>query len=148
MTVYSIDPWEDNEELKESQKVYAECKSRLEDYQERSVMIKDYSPQAAVNFGDEQVDFVYIDGLHDYQSVKKDIEAWWKKLRIGGILAGHDFNTAKWTGVVRAVSEFCDENNLSCYLTGIVGNSIQSRTGDLDEYDGDEKSWVIFKAHA
>jgi len=29
---------------------------------------------------------VYIDGDHRYESVKKDIEAWYNKVMIGGIV--------------------------------------------------------------
>lgn len=40
-------------------------------------------------------DFIYIDALHDYDSVLADIQAWWPKVRKGGMLAGHDYNTRK-----------------------------------------------------
>lgn len=47
---------------------------------------------------------VFIDALHDYESVKQDIEEWWPLVREGGYLAGHDYNH-KWPGVMRAVAE-------------------------------------------
>lgn len=53
----------------------------------------------------ESLDLVFIDALHDHDSVKHDIELWWPLVRVGGVLAGHDFNH-KWPGVERAVSEF------------------------------------------
>tara|TARA_B100000131_G_scaffold251098_1_gene244587 strand:- start:98 stop:679 length:582 start_codon:yes stop_codon:yes gene_type:complete len=145
MKIYALDPWENNAELTDAENVYKECQDRLAPYGERCEMIKGYSPQASDTFDDESLDFVYIDGLHDYISVKKDIEAWWKKVRRGGILSGHDYNKVKWIGVVRAVEEFCEENGLKFYLTGTVGNALESRTGDLGEYDGDEHSWMIVK---
>lgn len=49
-------------------------------------------------------DLVFIDALHDYDSVKQDIALWWPHVRIGGMLAGHDFNH-KWPGVERAVAD-------------------------------------------
>ena len=67
------------------------------------------------------------------------------EIRSGGVLSGHDYNKIKWIGVVRAVEEFCEENNLKFYLTGTVGNAFESKTGDLGEYDGDEHSWFIVK---
>lgn len=51
-----------------------------------------------------QEDVVFIDALHDYESVKQDIGLWWPLVREGGYLAGHDFNH-KWPGVMRAVAE-------------------------------------------
>ena len=57
----------------------------------------------------DDVDFVYIDGNHSYEFVKKDIELYYPKVRNGGILGGHDFNLY---GVAKAVVEFIDKNNL------------------------------------
>lgn len=52
----------------------------------------------------ETFDLVFIDALHDYDSVFEDIALWWPKVRVGGMLAGHDFNH-KWPGVERAVAD-------------------------------------------
>jgi hypothetical protein len=45
---------------------------------------------------------VYIDGDHEFESVKQDIELWLPKVKRGGILAGHDYG-ASWVGVKKAV---------------------------------------------
>jgi hypothetical protein len=47
---------------------------------------------------------IFIDALHDYESVKQDIAVWWPLVRDGGYLCGHDYNH-KWPGVMRAVAE-------------------------------------------
>ncbi len=52
-------------------------------------------------------DAIYIDGGHDYGSVKRDLELYWEVLRFGGILFGDDF-LPMWHGVIRAVSEFAE----------------------------------------
>jgi precorrin-6B methylase 2 len=145
MKVYAIDPWENNMELSQAEKVYKECVERLSPYKDRCEMVKGYSPQISAEFKDGEADFIYLDGLHDYESVKKDINAWWTKIRDGGILAGHDYNKIKWKGVVNALEEFCEQQGVKFYLTGKVGNAFESRTGDLGEYDGDEHSWFIVK---
>jgi len=146
MQVWAIDPWETNPELaKNATMCYYECQDRLGRYGNRAQMIKGYSPQEAVNFKDKAVDFIYIDGLHDYESVKKDVEAWWPKIRDGGVLSGHDYNPVKWPGVVKAVNEFCQAKEVDFTLTGVVGNALTSNNGGLDEYDGDEQSWYIIK---
>jgi len=41
------------------------------------------------------LDFVYVDGNHSYWAVKKDIENYYKKLKNGGIIGGHDFYRMK-----------------------------------------------------
>ena len=145
MKLFSIDPWEDNPVLSDSQNVYKECKERLAPYGDRNEMIKGCSPEESKPFEDESLDFVYIDGMHDYISVKQDMDAWWPKLRTGGFMAGHDFNAIEWNGVVLAVSQFVQERNLSFFLTGKVGNAWESLTGGIDEFDGDQQSWVISK---
>ena len=48
---------------------------------------------AATLFANASLDFVFIDADHSQASVQADIHAWRPKLRPGGILAGHDWNT-------------------------------------------------------
>lgn len=50
------------------------------------------SAEAAAQFSDSSMDFVFIDASHDYNSVRRDILAWWPKVKLGGILAGHDYD--------------------------------------------------------
>lgn len=47
---------------------------------------------------------VFIDALHDYESVKQDIALWWPLVAPGGYLCGHDHNH-RWPGVERAVAQ-------------------------------------------
>lgn len=49
------------------------------------------SLEAAKEFPDESLSFVYIDGDHSRESVEADIAAWYPKVRSGGIFCGHDF---------------------------------------------------------
>ncbi len=59
---------------------------------------------------DASLDCVFIDGDHSYNSVIKDLEFWWKKVRIGGQMLGDDY----WMpDVSKAVSEFAKSNGLS-----------------------------------
>ena len=40
------------------------------------------------------------------------------KIKNGGYIFGHDYNQTMFRGVVNAVNEFCDENNLNIsYMT-------------------------------
>jgi hypothetical protein len=69
-----------------------------------------------------RIDFIYIDGAHDYDSVREDVAAWWDRLMPGGILAGHDFDEHH-PGVVRAVTEFARANDLAIYHTFEAGTT-------------------------
>ena len=68
---------------------------------------------------DEYLDAVYIDADHSYNGVKNDLELSFKKVKTGGVIMGHDYTTSMFPGVVKAVDEFCVDNNLKInYLTG------------------------------
>lgn len=51
------------------------------------------SAAAAALFGDRTLDFVFIDADHSCVAVQADIAAWRPKIKPGGTLAGHDWNT-------------------------------------------------------
>jgi hypothetical protein len=64
-------------------------------------VIRQPSVSAAAEYSDLSLDFVFIDAAHDYQSVKNDIAAWWPKVRVGGALAGDDYNKREVAKAVR-----------------------------------------------
>jgi hypothetical protein len=80
------------------------------------------SVNAAKRYHDKSLDFVFIDGSHDYVSVKNDLHAWYPKVKDGGTIAGHDYGwpwypEATWPlgkygslndNVAKAVDEFFD----------------------------------------
>ena len=55
------------------------------------VKIRKTSVEAAQDFPDASLDAVYIDAEHDEDSVRQDIKTWRKKIKLGGILSGHDY---------------------------------------------------------
>jgi predicted O-methyltransferase YrrM len=57
---------------------------------------------AANNFEDKSIDFCFIDANHEYEFIKRDIEAYLPKMKDGGIISGHDFG---YHGVSKAVNE-------------------------------------------
>jgi predicted O-methyltransferase YrrM len=62
---------------------------------------------AAIKLGAKHLnvfDFVYIDGMHTYDQVKKDIKNYLPFLREGGFIGGHDYADNK-EQVVKAVNE-------------------------------------------
>jgi hypothetical protein len=65
------------------------AKNRLKDFNVN--FIKDFSMRAVLNFADNSLDFVYIDGNHGLPFVMDDIIQWEKKVRPGGIVSGHDY---------------------------------------------------------
>lgn len=76
---------------------------KLERKYKSVVFLRQTSKEAAVVI-QEPLDFVYLDGNHEYEYVLEDIDLWWPKVAPGGVLAGHDF-TAGCPGTIRAVVE-------------------------------------------
>lgn len=116
--VIAIDPWMAQEAThdptKETyadwdfSKIEAEFWANVGDNKDgRCDFYRRTSEEASHLFYKGFADLIFIDALHDYEHVKQDIALWWPKVRIGGILAGHDFNH-KWPGCERAVAESFD----------------------------------------
>lgn len=61
------------------------------------------SNEARQIFAADHLDFIYIDGDHDYAAVSWDLD-WWGRLRSGGWMAGHDYDIGH-PGVRRALDE-------------------------------------------
>ncbi len=53
----------------------------------------------------EKLDFVFIDAKHTYENLYTDIFLWKRKVKKGGIVAGHDYAHPSYPGVKQAVDE-------------------------------------------
>jgi cephalosporin hydroxylase len=71
--------------------------------------IRTTSLEASKLYPNRSLDFVFIDAAHDYENVKADIEAWYPKVKIGGYIGGHDYDSF-WWGVQKAVNEFLQQD--------------------------------------
>lgn len=115
LKLYLVDAWEQYPGYKDESeaiqiKNYREVKERIKPY--NCHMIRDFSMNAVKRFADESLDFVYIDANHDYQHVKEDIKEWSKKVKKGGIIAGHDYGNRRVYGVVDAVNDWVKEQKI------------------------------------
>lgn len=78
--------------------------------------IKLKSNEAVTQFKDNSIDFIYIDGCHTYESVKQDLQLYVPKIKVGGIIAGHDYGgTGHIAGVKIAVDEYFKTTPLKTY---------------------------------
>ena len=59
-----------------------------------SVHVSD-SADAAAMFQDDSVDFCFIDADHTPNGVRRDMTAWWPKIKVGGLLGGHDYPSSR-----------------------------------------------------
>ena len=76
---------------------------------------------AVTGFDDESFDFIYHDANHTYEFVLQQLNAWFPKLKKGGIMAGHDYFDGEFDmglfGVKSAVDEFCITNKIELHTT-------------------------------
>mmetsp|Transcript_18159 Transcript_18159/g.33756 ORF Transcript_18159/g.33756 Transcript_18159/m.33756 type:complete len:258 (-) Transcript_18159:31-804(-) len=95
---------------------------------ERYTMLRMSTSQAVSQVADASLDFIYLDAGHMYADAKQDINAWWPKLKPGGIFAGDDYYNgfvldAGYTfGVRDAVEEFFGNINHRVYATDAEGS--------------------------
>jgi predicted O-methyltransferase YrrM len=88
----------------EKQNAYrAIAETRMKPFGDKTPFMVMTSVDAAAQFQDDSLDYVYIDGHH--ADAKTDIAAWWPKVKKGGILGGHDY-TYYFPCVQKAVNEF------------------------------------------
>lgn len=73
------------------------------------------SSTAAGLFSDKSVDFCFVDASHMAEDVKRDIEAWWPKIKQGGVLGGHDYS---WGSVCGVTNNFAQDNGLNLVAHG------------------------------
>jgi predicted O-methyltransferase YrrM len=123
-TLNCVDPWEkyveegstydlDRQELelKEAEGIFDKVMSQYNNVKKNKMS----SIQYASSIEDESIDFVYIDGNHQYTSIKEDLEVWGKKIKKGGIISGHDFG---WEMVAKALKEFFNEDPKGIFADG------------------------------
>lgn len=93
----SIDAWaayegyRDHMTQKEMDDIYAKAYEKLKPYQDRNVLIKGFSVEVSEMYPDEYFDFVYLDANHEFTHIVNDIAAWERKVKVEGIIAGHDY---------------------------------------------------------
>lgn len=120
MFLFCVDPyltytdWNGNY-LNDRDVVYNKFIETMNPYVERYELLKMKSDDAVSKFEDNSLDFVFIDGLHEYEQTSRDCRNYWPKLKIGGVFAGHDYKTIQ--GVNDAVNEFAAEVNAKVLTT-------------------------------
>ena len=104
---------------------------RLEPYQGRWAWLGLPSLEAAKHFADASHDFVYLDANHSYEAVAADLEAWWPKIRPGGLFAGDDYGCFDETpvdfghgqvkfGVKKAVDEWALKEKINISINWLA----------------------------
>lgn len=128
--LYLVDPWmhfdsgyDDNDNVSQERQdsLYAGVVARFSQMPNVHVVRKT-SVDAAIDFADGSVDWVYIDANHSYESASEDLAIWWPKVRSGGLFSGDDYKDGVFKdtmfGVKRAVDEFMAKHDLPVPIEG------------------------------
>uniref|UniRef100_A0A6M3IQB5 Putative methyltransferase n=1 Tax=viral metagenome TaxID=1070528 RepID=A0A6M3IQB5_9ZZZZ len=112
--MFAIDPWVSYDGAGRTQQrqerqdfLYEHTKRTLAPYD--CTIIRKTSMDALSDFKDGSLDFVYIDGDHEFSHIAADLVEWSKKVKPGGIVSGHDY--------------FCTDpgaRNLVCHIKPVV----------------------------
>jgi len=120
LEMYGIDPWHETEDFKYRkiisvegkygktiEGIYQLAKDRTAKYPNCKLIAKT-SMEALADFKDRSLDFVYIDGDHSFGYVAMDIWKWSRKVRKGGVIAGHDYHSTIGMRSIRQVRQVVD----------------------------------------
>jgi predicted O-methyltransferase YrrM len=77
---------------------------------DKIVFHEDDSTAVASKFEDESIDFIFMDSYCSYDQAKRELEAWFPKVKKGGLFSGHDWESYP---IQKAVNEFRRENRMS-----------------------------------
>ena len=97
--------------VEKTNEFYEEAKEKLSKFP-GCKLIKKESLQAVQDVPYESLDFVYIDGSHEFDYVMCDIIEWSKRVRKGGIVSGHDYYRFKDAAVVDSVDMYVKQHGV------------------------------------
>jgi len=63
-----------------------------------------------------KIDYVFLDGGHEYNTVKNDLDNCIEVIKKGGTVLCDDYNLGSAPGVKKAIDEFVSINNLKCTI--------------------------------
>ena len=95
MLLYGVDAWDTYEGYREHV-----TQEKLDGFYDNVIhkmqlynysVIRGYSMDIVDSFDDGELDFVYIDANHTFPHFSQDLYYWEKKVRVGGMIAGHDY---------------------------------------------------------
>jgi len=144
----SIDAWRayrgyrDHTSQQKLDRFYEETKKILAPYGSRSEIWKNSSAEALPHIRDNSLDFVYIDANHAFYNVAHDIHNWLKKVKVGGIISGHDYKKHKPgvnIHVKQVVQAYADSYFIRPWF--VVGSQAKHEGWKRD----DSRSWFWIK---
>jgi hypothetical protein len=122
-TLHLIDAWGDPTRYHDELKVEVRNRFKEEIASEQVIVDVGFSTDILKTFPDHYFDWVYLDTDHTYKTTKDELDILKTKVKLNGVIAGHDYTLGNWVtgfryGVVEAVHELCVKDDWELvYLT-------------------------------
>jgi len=137
LTMYGIDSWksyDDYRTYRDLEDLYEVTKKRLAPYP-NCTLVRKKSMDALEDIPGRSLDFVYIDGNHKFEYVAQDLVYWTRKVKKGGIVAGHDYFDTKGYRTNRSVwpvvDAFCISHDIKEWW--IIGDRNSKKNKNTDQ---------------
>lgn len=89
--------------------IYSFVQKRLDS--DRHLLLRLTSDDAYPRLMGGVYDFIFIDGLHTYDQIKRDLNDYSTLIRKGGVIACHDYNHPSFPLLTTAIDEFASLHN-------------------------------------
>ena len=88
----------------------------LKKFKNQVHLIKGNSNQVLKKIDMSKIDFVFLDGGHEYNTVVNDLNSCIDVLKFNGSILCDDYNLGSAPGVKKAIDEFVKTNNFKCEI--------------------------------
>ncbi|MBD1141195.1 class I SAM-dependent methyltransferase [Pelagibacterales bacterium SAG-MED39] len=86
----------------------------LKKFEKNIHLIKGNSNQILRKMEMSKIDYVFLDGGHDYETVKNDLNLCMEVINNGGTVLCDDYNLSYAPGVKKAIDEYVQNNSFKC----------------------------------
>jgi len=88
----------------------------LKKFKENVHLIKGNSSKVLKKIDMRKIDYVFLDGGHDYETVKNDLESCIEVINSNGTILCDDYNLSYAPGVKQAIDEYVRLNHFKCEI--------------------------------
>lgn len=92
--LFCVDIWENED-------IFKEAVTRLNKFKGRYIIYRNTSILSSSLIKNNFLDFIYIDADHSLFGIYEDMKLWIPKVKIGGIISGHDYRNGLPSGILR-----------------------------------------------
>ena len=91
-------------------------KDLLDKFKDNTYLIKGNSNKVLTNIDMKKINYVFLDGGHEYNTVKNDLESCKEVIINNGTILCDDYDLSYAPGVKKAIDEFLKNNSFKCSI--------------------------------